>query len=61
METRLGVPVFPLEWKGEKGTLLGFKEEGYLPSALANFLALLGWSPGTEEEVFSMDRSYSKF
>ena len=52
---KLGVPVFPLEWKGEKGTLMGFKEEGYLPSALANFLALLGWSPGTEEEVFSMD------
>jgi len=58
---KLGVPVFPLEWKGEKGTLRGFKEEGYLPSALANFLALLGWSPGTEEEVFSMDSLIQNF
>ena len=58
---KLGVPVFPLEWKGEKGTLMGFKEEGYLPSALANFLALLGWSPGTEEEVFSMDSLIQNF
>ena len=58
---KLGVPVFPLEWKGEKGTLMGFKEEGYLPSALANFLALLGWSPGTEEEVFSMDNLIQNF
>ena len=58
---KLGVPVFPLEWKGEKGTLMGFKEEGYLPSALANFLALLGWSPRTEEEVFSMDSLIQNF
>ena len=58
---KLGVPVFPLEWKGEKGTLMGFKEEGYLPSALANFLAFLGWSPGTEEEVFSMDSLIQNF
>ena len=58
---KLGVPVFPLEWKGEKGTLMGFKEEGYLPSALANFLALLGWNPGTEEEVFSMDSLIQNF
>ena len=58
---KLGVPVFPLEWKGEKGTLMGFKEEGYLPSALANFLALLGWNTGTEEEVFSMDSLIQNF
>jgi glutamyl-tRNA synthetase len=49
---KLGIPVFPLQWKGEKASLMGFKEEGYLPEALINFLALLGWNPGNEEEVF---------
>ena len=57
----LGVPVFPLQWKGEKSTLMGFKEEGYLPEALTNFLALLGWNPGGEEEVFSMDKLVQNF
>jgi len=58
---KLGVPVFPLQWSGEKGDLLGFKEEGYLPEALTNFLALLGWNPGTEKEVFSMDDLVKSF
>ena len=58
---KLGVPVFPLEWKGEKGTLMGFKEEGYLPEALINFLALLGWNPGNEEEMFSMNELIQNF
>ena len=58
---KLGVPVFPLQWKGEKSTLMGFKEEGYLPEALTNFLALLGWNPGGEEEVFSMDKLVQNF
>ena len=52
---KLGVPVFPLQWKGEKNNLRGFKEEGYFPDALTNFLALLGWNPGNEKEVFSME------
>ena len=58
---KLGVPVFPLGWKGEKGTLMGFKEEGYLPEALTNFLALLGWNPGNEEEMFSMNELIQNF
>lgn len=53
---RGGFPIFPLEWTdpatGEKA--MGFKEEGYLPDATANFLALLGWNPGTEQELFSL-------
>ena len=58
---KLGVPVFPLQWKGEKASLMGFKEEGYLPEALINFLALLGWNPGNEEEVFSMNELIQSF
>ena len=52
---KLGVPVFPLQWKREKNNLRGFKEEGYFPDALTNFLALLGWNPGNEKEFFSME------
>jgi len=52
-----GFPVFPLEWdapeSGEKQT--GFRESGYLPEAFINFLALLGWNPGTEQEIFSLE------
>ena len=58
---KLGVPVFPLLWNGEKGDLLGFREEGYLPGALTNFLALLGWNPGTEKEIFSMNDLVKNF
>ncbi|MGB0199113.1 MAG: glutamate--tRNA ligase [Flavobacteriaceae bacterium] len=49
---KLGFPVFPIEWK-ETGTS-GYREQGYLPAAMTNFLALLGWNPGTEEEVFEL-------
>ena len=48
---KMGFPVFPLAWKGLKG----FKERGFLPEALMNYLALLGWNPGTNEELFEMD------
>ena len=58
---KLGVPVFPLEWKSEKTTVKGFREEGYLPEALTNFMAFLGWNPGNEEEVFSLERLISVF
>ena len=53
---RLGFPVFPLEWKDPKtGDISsGFRESGYLPEAVVNFLALLGWNPGTEQEILSM-------
>ena len=53
---KLGFPVFPLEWtdpkSGEKSS--GYREQGYLPEAVVNFLALLGWNPGTEQEIFSL-------
>jgi glutamyl-tRNA synthetase len=50
-----GFPVFPLEWKGADGnTFAGYKEEGYLPEAVVNMLALLGWNPGTEQEIFNL-------
>ncbi|MDR1592302.1 MAG: glutamate--tRNA ligase [Prevotellaceae bacterium] len=54
---RLGFPVFPIEWhdpgSGEKSS--GYREAGYLPEAVINFLALLGWNPGTDQELFTMD------
>ncbi len=60
---RLGFPVFPLEWKdpatGEVSS--GYRESGYLPEAFINFLAMLGWNPGTEQEVFTMDELISAF
>jgi len=58
-----GFPVFPLEWKdpasGEVSP--GYREEGYLPEACNNLLALLGWNPGTEQELFSMEKLISEF
>lgn len=52
-----GFPIFPLEWTDPKtgDKALGFREEGYYPEATTNFLAFLGWNPGTEQELFSMD------
>lgn len=60
---RMGFPIFPLTWKDpEKGEVaMGYKEAGYLPEALVNFLALLGWNPGTEQEVFSMHQLTDAF
>jgi glutamyl-tRNA synthetase len=50
-----GFPVFPLEWKGADGNAFaGYREEGYLPEAVVNMLALLGWNPGTEQEIFNL-------
>ena len=53
---KLGIPVFPLSWKGktEEESFIGFREFGFLPAAVTNFLAFLGWNPGTEQEMFSM-------
>ncbi|MBC7486718.1 MAG: glutamate--tRNA ligase [Cytophagaceae bacterium] len=58
-----GFPVFPLEWKDPAtGDISkGFKEEGYLSEALLNFLAFLGWNPGNNEEIFSMDQLIESF
>ena len=60
---RLGFPVFPLEWKDPKtGDISsGYRESGYLPEAVINFLSLLGWNPGTEQEIFSMEELIQAF
>ena len=55
---KFGFPVFPLEWNDDTK---GFKETGYLPEALVNYLALLGWNPGGEEELFSLEELVSLF
>ncbi|MGS2725712.1 glutamate--tRNA ligase [Psychroserpens sp. BH13MA-6] len=54
---KLGFPVFPLEWKDPNtGDISrGYREDGYFPEAMVNFLAFLGWNPGTEQEIFSLD------
>lgn len=60
---RLGFPVFPLQWKdpttGEISS--GYRECGYFPEAVINFLALLGWNPGTEQELFSLEELINVF
>jgi len=57
-----GFPVFPLEWKGNDNTISsGYREEGYLPEAVVNMLAFLGWNPGTEKEIFSLEELIATF
>ncbi|EDP96831.1 glutamate--tRNA ligase [Kordia algicida OT-1] len=60
---KFGFPVFPLEWKDPKtGELFaGFREDGYFEDALVNFLAFLGWNPGTEQEIFSLHELIEAF
>lgn len=60
---RLGFPVFPLEWHDPKSgdVSSGYRESGYLPEAVINFLALLGWNPGTEQEILSMQELIEQF
>ena len=60
---KLGFPVFPLEWIDPKtGDISkGYKEEGYFPEAVINFLAFLGWNPGTEQELFSLEELITDF
>jgi glutamyl-tRNA synthetase len=59
---RLGFPVFPLEWHDKSGEVFpGYRENGYLPEAVINFLAFLGWNPGTEQEIFSLDELVERF
>ncbi|WP_044401173.1 glutamate--tRNA ligase [Lacinutrix sp. Hel_I_90] len=54
---KLGFPVFPLEWHPEEGDASkGYKEEGYFADAVINFLAFLGWNPGTEQELFDLEQ-----
>lgn len=60
---KLGFPVFPLQFIDPKdGTVSsGYREQGYLPKAVVNFLALLGWNPGTDQEIFTMDQLIEAF
>jgi glutamyl-tRNA synthetase len=59
---KLGFPVFPLEWKSGEGEVSrGYREDGYIPEAFINLLALLGWNPGTEQELFTMDELIEQF
>jgi glutamyl-tRNA synthetase len=58
---RFGFPIFPLNWESNGETSTGYREEGYLPEAMINFLALLGWNPGTEKEMFSMQELIRDF
>ena len=60
---RLGFPVFPLEWHDPKTGEVssGYREIGYFPEAVVNFLALLGWNPGTEQEIFTLDQLVEAF
>jgi glutamyl-tRNA synthetase len=58
---KMGFPVFPLEWKTAEGTSMGYRENGFFPEAVVNFLALLGWNDGTEQELFSLEELIGKF
>ncbi|MBQ5872463.1 MAG: glutamate--tRNA ligase [Bacteroidaceae bacterium] len=60
---KLGFPVFPLEWHNPKSGEVssGYREKGYLPEAVVNFLALLGWNPGNDQEVMSLDEMVQLF
>lgn len=59
----LGIPVFPIGWvgKGPEVSFQGFREFGFLPEAALNFLAFLGWNPGTEQEIFSLEELAQTF
>jgi len=58
---KFGFPVFPMEWQQEEETYAGFREHGYDPNALLNFLVLLGWNPGNDEEVMNKERMMELF
>ncbi|GAA4279548.1 glutamate--tRNA ligase [Aquimarina mytili] len=60
---KMGFPVFPLQWTDPKtgDVSSGYKEEGYLPEAVINMLAFLGWNPGTEQELFTLEELINEF
>ena len=58
---KLGFPVFPLEWKTQEGVSSGYRENGFFPEAVVNFLALLGWNDGTDKELFSLEELVEAF
>ena len=59
---RLGFPVFPLKWVNSEGEVSrGYREDGYFPEAFVNLLAMLGWNPGTEQELFNLEELTAAF
>lgn len=60
---KLGFPVFPLQWEDPKNKDIssGYREDGYFPEAVVNMLAFLGWNPGTEQEIFSLEELVQAF
>ena len=58
---KMGFPVFPLEWKTEDGVSSGYREKGFFPEAVVNFLALLGWNDGTDKELYTLDELAQSF
>ena len=58
---KMGFPVFPTQWNADDEVYRGYREDGYFPEALINMLALLGWNPGTEQEIFSMEQLINAF
>ena len=58
---KFGFPVYPIKWNSDEKVNLGFKEFGFLPEAVINYIAMLGWNPGGEEEVFQLKNLISAF
>lgn len=58
---KMGFPVFPLDWKTAEGVSSGYREKGFFPEAVINFLALLGWNDGTDKEIFSLEELVEAF
>ena len=58
---KMGFPVFPLDWKSAEGVSSGYREKGFFPEAVINFLALLGWNDGTDKELFSLEEIVEAF
>jgi glutamyl-tRNA synthetase len=58
---KMGFPVFPLEWKTEEGISSGYREKGFFPETVVNFLALLGWNDGTDKELFTLEELTEAF
>jgi glutamyl-tRNA synthetase len=59
---KMGFPVFPIQWETKEGEVFsGYREDGYFPETVINMLALLGWNPGTEQEIFSLSELVESF
>lgn len=58
---KMGFPVFPLDWKTDEGVSSGYREKGFFPEAVINFLALLGWNDGTEKELYTLEELVAAF